>query len=81
MIANYKGNNSAPAWSPDGQYLALALSRDGNTQIYQVSASGGNETRLTQSVGNIIDTEPTMHPMAMPSTSPATVAANRKFTK
>ena len=62
MIANYKGNNSAPAWSPDGQYLALALSRDGNTQIYQVSANGGSETRLTQSTGNIIDTEPTYAP-------------------
>ena len=62
MIADYKGNNSAPAWSPDGQHLALALSRDGNTQIYQVNADGGNETRLTRSTGNIIDTEPTYSP-------------------
>lgn len=62
MIADYKGNNSAPAWSPDGQYLALALSRDGNTQVYQVNANGGSETRLTRSVGNIIDTEPSYAP-------------------
>ena len=62
MIANYKGNNSAPAWSPDGQYLALALSRDGNTQIYQVSARGGSEKKLTRSSGSIIDTEPTYTP-------------------
>ena len=62
MIANYKGNNSAPAWSPDSQYLALAPPRDGNTQIYQVSASGSSETRLTQSTGNIIDTELTYAP-------------------
>nr|WP_211336876.1 Tol-Pal system beta propeller repeat protein TolB [Hydromonas duriensis] len=62
VISGYKGNNSAPAWSPDGQSLALALSRDGNTQIYQVSANGGNLKRLTTSQGSIIDTEPQYSP-------------------
>ena len=62
MVANYKGNNSAPAWSPNGQYLALALSRDGNTQVYQVSATGGGEQKLTRSTGSVIDTEPTYTP-------------------
>lgn len=62
MVANYKGNNSAPAWSPDGQSLVLALSRDGNTQVYQVSARGGSEKKLTRSTGSIIDTEPTYAP-------------------
>lgn len=62
MIANYKGNNSAPSWSPDGQYLALALSQDGNTQVFQVSAKGGSLQRLTRSTGSVIDTEPTYSP-------------------
>lgn len=41
MVANYKGNNSAPSWSPDGSRLAVALSKDGYTQVYTVSANGG----------------------------------------
>lgn len=62
MIANYKGNNSAPAWSPDGQTLALALSLEGSTQIFAVPANGGTPKRLTRSTGTVIDTEPTYTP-------------------
>lgn len=62
MIANYKGNNTAPSWSPDGRTLVLALSREGNTQIFQVSANGGELKRLSNSTGIIIDTEPTYAP-------------------
>lgn len=62
MIANYKGNNTAPSWSPDGKTLALALSREGNTQIFQVSANGGDIKRLSNGTGTIIDTEPTYTP-------------------
>jgi TolB protein len=58
VVANFKGTNSAPAWAPDGRNLAVALSKDGLTQLYQVSADGSSTTarRLTQSSG--IDTEP-----------------------
>ncbi len=55
-VANFKGSNSAPAWSPDGRNIAVTLSRDGNSQIYLVDADGrGDARRLTQSNG--IDTE------------------------
>ncbi len=57
---NQKGNNSAPAWSPDGRKLAVALSRTGNTQIFEVNADGSGLRRLTQ--GSSIDTEPTYSP-------------------
>jgi TolB protein len=56
VIANYKGSNSAPAWSPDGSKLAISLSRDGLTQIYTVNANGSGLQRLTTTSG--IDTEP-----------------------
>ena len=54
VVANYKGSNSAPSWSPDGSRLAVALSRDGLTQVYTVGADGSNLKRLSSSNG--IDT-------------------------
>ena len=60
-VAQFKGSNSAPAWSPDGRQLAVTLTRDGSSQIYQVSAEGGQAARrLTQS--SSIDTEPVYSP-------------------
>jgi TolB protein len=57
QVANFRGSNSAPAWSPDGATVAVTLSRDGNSQVFAVSAQGGGEPRrLSQSGG--IDTEP-----------------------
>ena len=56
VVANFKGSNSAPAWSPDGSRLAIALSRDGLTQIYLINADGSGLQKLTSS--NAIDTEP-----------------------
>ena len=60
-VANFRGSNSAPAWSPDGRTLAVALTRDGLSQIYLVAADGkGVQRRLTTSSG--IDTEPRYSP-------------------
>jgi dipeptidyl aminopeptidase/acylaminoacyl peptidase len=56
LIANFRGSNSAPAWSPDGRTLAVTLSRDGGSQLYTIDANGGEPRRLTQS--SSIDTEP-----------------------
>jgi len=56
-VANFKGSNSAPAWSPDGRSLAVALTLDGMSQIYLISATeAGTPRRLTSS--SAIDTEP-----------------------
>jgi TolB protein len=61
LLANFRGSNSAPAWSPDGKQIAITLSRDGNSQIYMMDSAGGTEPRrLTQSSG--IDTEPVYSP-------------------
>jgi TolB protein len=60
LVANFRGSNSAPAWSPDGRSLAVTLSRDGNSQLYTIDANGGEPRRLMQSAG--IDTEPVFSP-------------------
>ena len=60
LIANFRGSNSAPAWSPDGRTLAVTLSRDGGSQLYVIDANGGEPRRLSQS--SSIDTEPVYTP-------------------
>jgi TolB protein len=61
LLANFRGSNSAPAWSPDGKTISITLSRDGNSQIYAMDSAGSSEPRrLSQSGG--IDTEPVYAP-------------------
>jgi TolB protein len=61
MVASFRGSNSAPAFSPDGKWLAMALSRDGPTQLFTMPVAGGaSPFRLAQS--NAIDTEPVYSP-------------------
>lgn len=61
VAANFHGNNSAPAWSPDGSQLAVALSRSGLSNIFLISANGGDSARqITDSPE--IDTEPYFFP-------------------
>ena len=60
-VANYKGSNSAPAWSPDSKQLAVVLSKDGGgSQLYLMNADGSNLRRLA--VSDAIDTEPFFSP-------------------
>ena len=40
LLANFKGNNSAPAWSPDSKKLAIVLTYNQNSQIYTINADG-----------------------------------------
>jgi TolB protein len=57
LVANFRGSNSAPAFSPDGRTLALALSLEGLTQLFSLPVAGNaSPYRLTRSNG--IDTEP-----------------------
>lgn len=62
IVADYKGSNSAPAWSPDGNRLAVTLSRDGGSQIFLVGKNGGAPQRVTRGSNGSIDTEPTFSP-------------------
>jgi TolB protein len=60
LVSSFPGLNGAPAFSPDGNRLALVLSKDGNPDIYVMNLAGGPPQRLTQHYG--IDTEPTWSP-------------------
>ena len=33
-VANFRGSNSAPAWSPDGRSLAVTLTREGTHMFF-----------------------------------------------
>jgi TolB protein len=59
-IADFRGSNSAPAFSLDGQNLAVTLSRDGGSQLFMIGRNGDNARRLTTS--SAIDTEPVFAP-------------------
>jgi TolB protein len=61
VVANFKGSNSAPAWSPNGQNLIVTLSRDGGSQMFLISASGAGEPRRLSSSPSI-DTEAVFAP-------------------
>ena len=60
VVANFRGNNSAPAFSHDGKKLAVALSRDGYTQIFMIKTDGSGVNRFSRSLA--IDTEPVFSP-------------------
>src|SRR5258707_9114567 len=59
-VANYRGSNSAPAWTPDGKQRAAVLTKDGSSQIYLMNADGTNLRRI--SFSGFIDTEPFFTP-------------------
>jgi TolB protein len=61
VVADFKGSNSAPAWAPDGNSLAVTLTRDGLSQLYMVDAEGNGTSRKITSSSSI-DTEPVFSP-------------------
>jgi len=46
-----RGPSYLHGWSPDGKELLFCGERDGEFDVYKVSASGGKEIRLTQAKG------------------------------
>ena len=54
LVATWRGSNSAPSWSPDGGRMLATLTLSGNSQVYEISPSGGGEPRrLSQSAASI----------------------------
>lgn len=59
-IAQYRGHNGAPAFSPDGKTLAFASSQTGKLNLYLLDLASGNIRQLTQGGSN--NTEPAWFP-------------------
>lgn len=45
------GQMAAPAWSPDGRYLALTVTREKDSQVYLFRADGSGAARITSPPG------------------------------
>lgn len=56
LLGNFPGMSSAPRFSPDGTKVAMALSQDGRTNIFEMDIRGRGLRRLTNSPA--IDTSP-----------------------
>lgn len=60
LISGRAGNNTTPAYAPDGQSIAATLSVDGDPEIYRMDARGRSPVRLTKH--RAIDTSPSWSP-------------------
>jgi TolB protein len=56
LLGNFPGMSFAPRFSPDGSRVAMSLSENGRTNLYEMSVRGGGQRRLTTSPA--IDTSP-----------------------
>lgn len=59
VVAN-AAQDTSPAWSPDGQWIAYSSSKHGNAEIYVARPDGSDERRVT--FNSEIDTSPTFSP-------------------
>lgn len=56
LMGNFPGMSFAPRFSPDGSRVAMSLSQDGRTNLYEMDVRGRSLRRLTNSPA--IDTSP-----------------------
>jgi len=60
VLADFRGSNSAPTFSPDGSQLALTLSRDSGSQLFLINRDGSGVRRITRD--SSINTEAVFSP-------------------
>jgi TolB protein len=51
-LTNNPANDWAPAWSPDGKYIASQTNREGNFEIYRMASDGSDPVNLTNDPGD-----------------------------
>ena len=49
---NKVGSSSAPAWSPDGKYIAYSQKINGNLEIFIYNLANNKSKRITKSITN-----------------------------
>ncbi len=59
-LTNHPAEDRAPAWSPDGRFLAFESDRDGNRDLYLMAGDGSGLQRLTVDDGD--DSQPAWSP-------------------
>ncbi len=47
QLTDDPGDDTLPAWSPDGRFIAFVSTRDGNPEIYAMNSDGQEQIRLT----------------------------------
>jgi len=47
QLTTHEGNDTSPAWSPNGEYVFFLSPRGGSTQIWRVSMDGGEAQQVT----------------------------------
>ncbi len=47
VLTDSEGDDTTPAWSPDGEHIVFVSTRDGNREIYVMDADGHNQVNLT----------------------------------
>lgn len=52
QLTTHAAYDTAPVWSPDGESIAFASTRQGSSDIYVMPAGGGTARRLTTHSGN-----------------------------
>ncbi len=57
------GSAYDPAWSPDGKQIAFTSLRDGRKEIYTLNVDSGAVTRLTNSTGDVENSQPAWSPL------------------
>jgi len=64
QLTTIPGSDYDPAWSPDGERIAFTSVRDGRREIYVLAVDTGAVTRLTNSTGDIENSQPAWSPFS-----------------